>query len=224
MKTSLKEVIESTVQIPCDDVILQGVLAIPADAAGLVIFAHGSGSSRFSPRNRMVASRMWDRKLGTLLFDLMTEQEATSDKTAELRFDIPFLTKRLISVTRWAQANKRSKELSIGYFGASTGAAAALAAAAAIPEIQAVVSRGGRTDLADHVISWVDTPTLLIVGEKDHPVIEWNRNSFRQMKCVKEIAMVPGATHLFEEKGALEEVADLAASWFKVHFSKTPRS
>jgi dienelactone hydrolase len=210
---------EYEISIPSGNAILRGDLAIPADADGVVIFAHGSGSGRSSPRNRMVAARLRERGLATLLLDLLTGPESSSDLTAELRFDIPFLTQRLTSATRWVREDKRLRGLGIGYFGASTGAAAALSAAVMNREIQAVVSRGGRTDLAGDVISWVDVPTLLIAGEFDHLVIEWNRETFRQMDCLKDFELIPGATHLFQEKGTLEQVADLAASWFERHLS-----
>jgi putative phosphoribosyl transferase len=163
----------------------------------------------------MVADKLHQRKLATLLFDLLTYEEVSSDSAGSNRFDIQLLTNRLVTVTRWAQQQELVGDLKIGYFGASTGAAAALAAAAMIPEIRAVVSRGGRTDLAGNAIEWVAAPTLLIVGELDFPVIEWNEESFKRMDCVKGIILVSGATHLFQEPNTLEEVAELAASWFE---------
>lgn len=220
MNTSLTHLREHAVLIPCPDAKLHGNLSIPSGAIGLVIFAHGSGSSRFSPRNRMVAAKLHERKLATLLFDLLTHEEASSDVTGARRFDIPLLTQRLVAVTRWAQQEESTGDLEIGYFGASTGAAAALSAAARIPEIRAVVSRGGRTDLAGDAISRVEAPTLLVVGELDYPVIGWNEESFRRLECVKSIARVTGATHLFQEENALEQVAELAASWFERHLPK----
>lgn len=220
MNTFLTPLREREVSIHCPDATLHGNLTIPGGARGLVIFAHGSGSSRFSPRNRMVAARMHRRKLATLLFDLMTPGEASSDWTATLRYDIPFLTERLVAATQWAQQQDDVGDLSIGYFGASTGAAATLAAAAKIPEIRAVVSRGGRTDLADYAVGWVQVPTLMIVGEYDNPVIRCNEESFRRMDCVKRIEQVPGATHLFQEPHALEHVADLAAEWFECYLPR----
>ena len=217
MNTCLTSLREREVGIPCPNATLHGNLTIPGGARGLVIFAHGSGSSRFSPRNRMVAARMHRRKLATLLFDLMTPEEASSDWTATLRYDIPFLAERLVAATQWAQQQDDVRDLSMGYFGASTGAAATLAAAARIPEIRAVVSRGGRTDLADYAVGWVHAPMLMIVGEYDNPVIGCNEESFRRLDCVKRIEQVPGATHLFQEPHALEHVADLAAAWFECY-------
>lgn len=169
----------------------------------------------------MVASRMHDRKLATLLFDMLTEEEAVADWTGSKHFDIPLLTKRLVAVTDWAQQQECTREFNIGYFGASTGAAAAIAAAAGIPEVRALVSRGGRTDLAGDAVEWIEAPTLLIVGELDFPVIEWNEESFKRMSCMKSITLVSGATHLFQEPNALEEVAELAASWFERYLGRT---
>ena len=211
---------EYEVRIPCPGAVLHGDVSIPAGATGLVIFAHGSGSSRLSPRNRRVAGEMHRNHLATLLFDLLTPDEAESEaNTGALRFNIPFLTERLVAATRWAQRDESVGSLGIGYFGASTGAAAALAAAAGIPEIQALVSRGGRTDLAGAAVERVKAPTLLIVGELDGPVVEWNEESFERLPGVKELTLVSGATHLFSEPGALEEVAELAASWFERHLT-----
>ena len=221
MTSSLTSLSEHEVIIPCPHATLHGDLTIPRAAKGLVIFAHGSGSSRLSPRNRMVAAKLHERKLATLLFDLLTPEESAADHTGARRFDIPLLTNRLVAVTRWAQQEESPGELNIGYFGASTGAAAALATAARIPEIRAVVSRGGRTDLAGNAIARVDAPTQLIVGELDDPVVEWYEESFKRLECVKNFTRVTGATHLFQEPGALEQVAELAASWFERYLPET---
>ena len=217
MNTYLSSLREQEVRIPCRNATLLGNLSIPNGAKGLVIFAHGTGSSRFSPRNRMVADEMHHHKLATLLFDLLTIEDSATERTDDLRFDIPFLTKRLIDVTRWAQQEDSLDELNIGYFGASTGAAATLTAAARIPEIRAIVSRGGRTDLAGDAVDWVDAPTLLLAGELDLPVINWNRETYHRLSCEKNITLIPGASHLFTETGALEQVAQLAASWFECY-------
>jgi dienelactone hydrolase len=222
MNTLRASLEEEQVRIPCADAVLDGDVTIPADARGLVVFAHGSGSSRRSPRNRLVAREMNGKRLATLLFDLLTPAEAAADaRTGGLRFDIPFLTKRLAAATLWARSHPQLRRLGIGYFGASTGAAAALAAAARIPEIQAVVSRGGRTDLTGDAISRVMAPTLLIAGSLDEAVVRWNRKSLERLPCVKRLALVEGATHLFSEPGALERVADLAANWFSIHLTPT---
>jgi dienelactone hydrolase len=215
MNTTLSPVAEFEATIPCHDVTLQGDLSLPVHATGLVIFAHGSGSSRTSVRNRLVAWEMHRRGLATLLFDLMTPREVEADAAgAFLRFEIPLLTERLIAATRWAQGEDPICQLPIGYFGSSTGAAAALAAAAALPEIAAIVSRGGRTDLAGSHLPDVKAATLLIVGDRDHAVLGWNQESYRQLTCPKHLSQVKGATHLFPEPGALEAVAELAGNWF----------
>ena len=220
MNAYLSTLSEHEVRIPCPGAVLHGDVSIPAGATGLVVFAHGSGSSRLSPRNRLVAGEMHRRQLATLLFDLLTPEEAVAEaRTGELRFNIPFLTERLIAATRWAQQDENVKDLGIGYFGASTGAAAALVAASKIPEVQAVVSRGGRADLAGDALDRVKAPTLLIVGELDHPVVEWNQESLERLKGEKEIILVSGATHLFAEPDALEKVAELAAAWFENHLT-----
>jgi putative phosphoribosyl transferase len=214
MNATPSSVAEFDVSIPCGDVALQGDLALPRNPAGLVIFAHGSGSSRASVRNRMVAREMHRRGLATLLFDLMTPREVEADAAgAFLRFEIPVLTERLIAATRWVQGEDGIARLPIGYFGSSTGAAAALAAAAELPEIAAVVSRGGRTDLAGERVRDIHAATLLIVGEQDHPVLRWNRETYRELTCPKRLAVVEGATHLFSEPGTLETVAGLAGDW-----------
>jgi dienelactone hydrolase len=204
---------EQLVSIPADSIALEGALSIPAQAEGIVLFAHGSGSSRHSPRNNFVARVLQSVKLGTLLMDLLTKKE---DEVYRTRFDIELLTRRLTGATKWLIHHPQAKELGIGYFGASTGAAAALQAAAALGQaIGAVVSRGGRPDLAGPSLSRVQAPTLLIVGGDDFPVIDLNRHAYDQLKSEKELAIIPGATHLFEEPGTLEEAARLAAQWFK---------
>jgi pimeloyl-ACP methyl ester carboxylesterase len=208
--------IQETVRIPMDSIILEGDLEIPEGAEGLVIFAHGSGSSRHSIRNKTVAKMLRQNKMATLLFDLLTpEEEEIDNVTAHLRFDIDLLSERLIGTTDWVLQNPATKNLNIGYFGASTGAAAALIAASKRPDkIAAVVSRGGRPDLADQALSGVEAPTLLIVGGKDYQVIDMNREALKMLNCKKELQIIPGATHLFEEEGALEEVAKIAGNWF----------
>lgn len=207
---------ERLVQVQSGEVILEGNLAIPEGAEGLVLFAHGSGSSRHSPRNQYVARKLQHSGLGTLLIDLLTlKEEKVDDYTMQLRFDIPLLAQRLAGATDWLTSNPDTWNLSFGYFGASTGAAAALVAAAKHPNaVKAVVSRGGRPDLARASLSQVRAPTLLIVGGNDIPVIEMNENARRQMRSECKIVIVPGATHLFEEQGALEQVAELATNWF----------
>lgn len=208
-----------SVQIPVQDVMLAGSLEIPQSAQGIVLFAHGSGSSRHSPRNQAVAGALRKRGNGTLLFDLLTSEEGTEDAvTAHLRFDIGLLTRRLVAATHWVAAHPLGQQLGMGYFGASTGGAAALVAAASLgAQIQAVVARGSRTDLAGEKIKFVHSPTLLIVGECDPTVLELNRQAYAQLKCEKELAVIPDANHLFEEPGALDEVASLAAEWFCRH-------
>ncbi len=204
---------EQVVQIPIDALGLEGSLALPEETQSLVLFAHGSGSSRFSPRNNFVAQVLRQAGIGTLLMDLLTAEEDTVYKT---RFNIELLTERLLLATKWLQEQPRTKHLVIGYFGASTGAAAALKAAAAEgSKIGAVVSRGGRPDLAEGALEHVQSPTLLIVGGRDEVVLELNRQAYARLKGKKQLVIVPGATHLFEEPGALEEVARLATEWFK---------
>lgn len=208
------------VSIPSGGVVLQGDLTLPAGARGLVVFAHGSGSGRLSPRNRMVARRLQDGGFGTLLFDLLTVGEETLDAiTRSLRFDIDFLAARLAAASQWVATQPRTRTLRLGYFGASTGAAAALVAAARHPGlVGAIVSRGGRPDLAGAYLRQIAAPTLLIVGGADSTVIRLNQAALTQLSCdVKELKIVPGATHLFEEPGALEQVADLAGRWFARH-------
>lgn len=206
------------VQIPVGSIYLNGNLDIPERAKGIVVFAHGSGSSRFSSRNRYVAQELQKEGLATLLFDLLTAEEERIDMvTAHLRFDIDLLANRLVSVTNWLLSNPKTANLNIGYFGASTGAAAALIAAKEHSNIiKAVVSRGGRPDLAERALPDVKAPTLLIVGGEDYQVIEMNQWALDLLKVEqKELKIVPGATHLFEEPGTLEQVANLAGGWFK---------
>jgi len=199
-------------------VTLKGDLMIPPDAFGIVVFSHGSGSSRFSTRNTFVAQLIWEHQMGSFLFDLLTEEE---DQDYEKRFDISLLTQRLIEVTQWLQRNEAVKGLPIGYFGASTGAASALGAAAYFgPMIKAVVSRGGRPDLAFNVLPSVTAPTLLIVGGRDSEVIDLNQFAYENLSCVRQFEIIDGATHLFEEPGTMEQVADLAVSWFE-HYLKS---
>jgi len=217
MSISAETVTPRPVRLDLTDVWLNGDLALPADARGLVIFAHGSGSSRHSPRNRAVAEVLQHRRLGTLLLDLLTEAEDRTDAvTAEFRFDIPLLADRLVGAIDWAQAHPPTSPLAVGLFGASTGAAAALIAAAKRPTVvQAVVSRGGRPDLADGFFDQAGAPTLLIVGGRDDVVIELNKQALARLNGRKELQVVPGATHLFEEPGALERVSQLANAWFE---------
>jgi len=200
-------------------VVLSGNLHIPEGATALVLFAHGSGSSRHSPRNQFVARTLNDAGLATLLFDLLTpEEEATDLNTREHRFNIRLLAERLVDATNWAKQQEQTRDLRIGYFGSSTGGGAALVAAAEVPkDVGAVVSRGGRPDLADEALPKVQAPTLLIVGGNDDVVIELNEQARDRMHCEVKLEIVPGATHLFEEPGALEKVAKLASDWFLLH-------
>jgi len=209
-------------RVPAGRAMLDGNLTIVAQTKGLVLFAHGSGSSRHSPRNEFVARTLNDAGLATLLFDLLTPEEESVDVyTREHRFDIGLLAERLVYATKWAKQQKQTKDFRIGYFGSSTGGGAALVAAAELPnEIGAVVSRGGRPDLAGDTLPKVKAPTLLIVGGEDQVVIELNEQARVQMKCECTIEIVPGATHLFEEPGALERVAKLAAEWFLRHIGR----
>lgn len=205
------------VEVDAAGVLLPGELSVPAEAVGIVLFAHGSGSSRFSPRNQFVADLLNDSGLATLLFDLLSETENEIDmRTRRLRFDIALLTERLIAAIEWVRAYPPVNQLHVGLFGASTGAAAALAAAAERPEhVAAVVSRGGRPDLAGEALRRVRTPTLMIVGGNDDLVLKLNRESSRQIRGECRIEIVPGASHLFEEPGTLEQVAHLARDWFR---------
>jgi len=207
------------VQIPSGAARLYGTVQVPEGASGIVAFAHGSGSSRFSPRNQYVAGVVRDAGLGTLLFDLLTPEEETVDvQTRHLRFDIALLTTRLVDAASWIARTDEIRHLRVGYFGASTGGGAALVAAARLEQvIGAVVSRGGRPDLAGAALPHVVSPTLLIVGGRDTTVIQLNEAAYAQLRCQKALEIVPGATHLFEEPGALEHVAQLAAGWFQQH-------
>jgi pimeloyl-ACP methyl ester carboxylesterase len=208
--------------IVAGDVTLDGFLEIPENACGIVAFAHGSGSSRFSRRNNAVAAFLREAGLGTLLFDLLTAEEERVDQyTREHRFDIPLLSRRLEGAVRWLALEPEAKGLPIGLFGSSTGAAAALIAAAALPElVAAVVSRGGRADLAGEMLPRVKAPSLLIVGGSDTEVLRLNRAAQEQMRCQSEVAVIQGATHLFEEPGALDEVAALTRDWFVAHLQR----
>lgn len=203
---------QNAVTIPADHILLQGELTIPASAPAIILFSHGSGSSHRSPRNRKVAQVLQQAGFGTLLFDLLTAEEDTSFTN---RFAIDLLTERLVAATRWVESLPETQDRRIGYFGASTGAAAALKAAAQLPSTGAVVSRGGRPDLAMDVLDEVKAPTLLIVGSLDTDVLAMNRQAFAQLNCKKQLEVVEGATHLFEEPGALETVCTLAKHWFK---------
>jgi putative phosphoribosyl transferase len=204
---------------PLGQIVLEGELSVPVGAKGVVLFAHGSGSSRHSPRNQFVASTIREARIGTLLFDLLTpDEEALDERTRHLRFDIELLAKRLLDATNWIKQQPDTGNLSVGYFGSSTGGGAALVAAAEVgEEIGAVVSRGGRPDLAGDALPRVQSPTLLLVGELDVPVIRMNEEAYARLRCEKQLRIIPGATHLFEEPGALEEVARLAAEWFQRH-------
>jgi len=221
METDDSSVEHTPVSIPAGAVTLQGDLSLPSEPQGLVLFAHGSGSSRHSPRNRYVAEALHRHLLGTLLADLLTTEEEQEDQaTGRLRFDIDLLTRRLVAITDWLTNPVQSRGRGIGLFGASTGAAAALMTAAQRPDtVKAVVSRGGRPDLAGSAASLVRAPTLLIVGGKDTAVLQLNRDVMALMKCKTELKIVPGASHLFEERGALAQVANLAADWFTTHLA-----
>jgi pimeloyl-ACP methyl ester carboxylesterase len=212
------------VEVPVGEARLHGDLGRPPEAHGLVLFAHGSGSSRHSPRNQFVARALERRGLATLLIDLLTpEEELIDDRTAEYRFDIPMLASRLVTIIDWLGSRRETAQLPIGLFGASTGGGAALIAAAERPRnVAAVVSRGGRPDLAGAALARVTTPTLLIVGGFDTPVIQMNRDAMRQMRGEVTLEIVPGATHLFEEPGTLERVAELAGTWFVRHLAPAP--
>ena len=223
MKTTFSQssVMNPDVSISADEVVLYGELEVPAGASGIVLFAHGSGSSRHSTRNQYVARVLREAGIGTLLFDLLTHDEEEEDAiTGALRFDIKLLAKRLLGATLWLEDQPEARGLKIGYFGASTGGGAALMAAAALGEgIAAVVSRGGRPDLAGDALPNVKCPTLLIVGGLDDYVIQLNEQALVKLRCEKELRIVPGATHLFAEHGKLEEVARISAEWFREHLS-----
>lgn len=216
---------ETTVHIPVGRVTLEGDLAIPAGAESIILFAHGSGSSRFSSRNRYVARYLQREGLATLLFDLLTSAEEKIDSyNMQLRFDIDLLALRLSGATRWVNTQKETGQMAIGYFGASTGAAAALIAENNHQgAVQAIVSRGGRPDLAGRALSLVKAPTLFIVGGEDHQVITLNELAMEKVRAVKKMSIVPGATHLFEEPGTLELVADLASNWY-IQYLKVPKA
>jgi len=218
MPQDLRKSLEETVEIAAGPAILRADLVAPAGAKGVVLFAHGSGSSRHSPRNRIVAEHLQKEGLATLLLDLLTVEE---DAQGAARFDLTLMTPRLEAATTWVAAHEATSALPVGYFGASTGAAVALLAAAELGNVvRAVVSRGGRPDLVGSTLDSVEAPTLLIVGALDEDVLELNRGAYERLGCgEKELAVVPGATHLFEEEGALEEVARRAARWFRKHLT-----
>ena len=217
--SALQAIEDQLVDVQAGSVTLYGKLTVPLEACGVVLFAHGSGSGRHSPRNRYVARLLNESKLGTLLIDLLTQEEEEIDlRTTWLRFNIRLLAERLVGATDWLAQYPETKKLRIGYFGASTGAAASLVAATVRTDlVAAIVSRGGRPDLAGTALTRVRAPTLLIVGGNDLQVIELNREALKQLNCEKQLVRVPGATHLFEEPGALDEVARLARQWFHNH-------
>jgi putative phosphoribosyl transferase len=214
------------VEIAARGATVRGTLDLPEAPSGLVLFAHGSGSSRHSPRNQKVAEAVRSAGFGTLLFDLLTPDEEAEDRhTGHLRFNVDMLAQRLEAATEWALTDWWTRALPVGYFGASTGAAAALVAAARLDDlVGAVVSRGGRPDLAGSYLPRVTAPTLLIVGERDEDVLDLNRAAYARMRCTRELAVVARATHLFEERGALEQVATLAIDWFARHLAGAPAS
>ncbi|QJB30159.1 dienelactone hydrolase family protein [Chitinophaga oryzae] len=203
------------VKIPVDNKLLEGELVIPETANSIIIFCHGSGSSRFSPRNKTVASKLREYNFGTLLFDLLTKEEDAADYYT--RFNIQLLGNRLISVTKWLENLPHAHHCQLGYFGASTGAAAALTAASALPQIRAIVSRGGRPDLAANILSTITAPTLLIVGSLDHDVIAYNHFAYERLQGPKKLLIIEGAGHLFEEGNAMDKVAEDAAIWFNLY-------
>ena len=212
---------EKAVRLTRGALSLEGVLGLPAQALGIVVFAHGSGSGRFSPRNNFVARHLQQGRVATLLIDLLSPDEAEDRRKV---FNIDLLADRVLWAKAWLEQDARTKGLGLGYFGASTGAGAALQAAARDPSsIRAVVSRGGRPDLAEPYLPSVTAPTLLIVGGEDFPVIQMNQDAFAQLTCPKKLVIVPGATHLFEEPGTLEEVAEHALIWFQQHFHPAPQ-
>lgn len=218
--TGLTSVQHREVWIPAGAATLEGVLGLPSGWTGIVLFAHGSDSSRFSPRNRFVAATLEHVGIGTLLFDLLTEFEIRSRTNV---FDIELLARRLSYASQWLREELGQPDLPVGFFGASTGAPAALLASTWDPGARAIVSRGGRPDLADNALERVTAPTLFIVGGADTPVLELNNAALARLSCVKKLAVVPGATHLFEEPGALDEVAHLAARWFELHLTAGPK-
>jgi putative phosphoribosyl transferase len=223
--TSEVKTTEREVQIPAGKVAVEGSLSVPEGSAGVVVFAHGTGSGRHSPRNRLVAGVLRNARFATLLMDLLTpEEEAVDLQTAGLRFDVALLAERLLAATRWLRDySPEGGELALGYFGASTGAAAAIVAATkAGDEVKAIVSRGGRPDLAGDALSSLGSPTLLLVGSNDLPVLEMNRDALKRLQCDKRLEVVEGASHLFEEPGTLEQVARLARDWFGRHLTSRP--
>ena len=208
---------EQPVTISSEGISLSGFLGIPSKPQGIVLFAHGSGSGRFSPRNRFVAEHLQQGGIATLLIDLLMKEEENDRRNV---FDIELLADRVLMASAWLHEESRTKQLALGYFGASTGAGAALQAAARAPfRVGAIVSRGGRPDLAERDLPQVTAPTLLLVGGEDYPVIEMNRQAYQLLRCPKRLAIIPGATHLFEEPGTLEEVAEQALQWFQEHFT-----
>lgn len=224
-RARLVDTFSGIVQIPVDSMHLEAEWIMPPNASGVVIFAHGSGSSRHSRRNQFVASILHESGIGTVLLDLLTRQEERRDAAdGQLRFDIEMLTNRLITAVRWVEDHPAAHEQPIGLFGTSTGAAAAIAAASILGErISAVVSRGGRPDLAYEHLRHVTAPTLLIVGERDDAVVRLNKEASQHLRCLKKLSIIPGATHLFEEPGALEKVSSLAAGWFKKNLVRETR-
>lgn len=218
-ESSLDQPSERAVRVSVDSAVLEGIFAVPPAAQGVVLFAHGSGSGRHSPRNQFVARALQEEGLATLLLDLLTPEEEVVDlRTREFRFNIPLLADRLVGATDWLSGQPDAQELNVGYFGASTGAAAALIAASERPHlVEAVVSRGGRADLAAPILPDVKAPTLLIVGGNDLHVIDLNRQAMSQLQTEKKLEIVPGAGHLFQEPGTLEQVALLAGEWFRRH-------
>ena len=220
---SQADAVNKSVRIPVGGVLLEGELRLPENAPGVVLFAHGSGSSRHSPRNQFVAGVIREAGIGTLLFDLLTNDEERQDTaTGVLRFDIALLAKRLVGATRWIEKQPETSGLKVGYFGASTGGGAALVAATELGVgIAAVVSRGGRPDLAGDALPKVKSPTLLVVGGYDEMVISLNDDAFAKLRCEKDFRIVPGATHLFEEPGTLEQVAQISADWFSKHMENS---
>lgn len=209
--------IKKAVSIKTSSAGIEGELTIPPSAKGLILFAHGSGSSRFSPRNNYVAQVLQDGKLATILVDLLTKKE---DLDYEMRFDIDLLSSRLIEITKWLKENPETQNLKLGYFGASTGAAAAIKAAAIDKNVSAIVSRGGRVDLATDRLSQIEAPIMLIVGENDDFVLKLNEDAMKKISCTKKLSIIPNATHLFEEPGTLEEVAKQTLQWFLEQFNK----
>jgi putative phosphoribosyl transferase len=205
---------EQEVKMEVDNEILDGILAVPHDAKGIVIFSHGSGSGRFSPRNKLVAERLYKEQIGTLLLDLLTPAE---DRVITNRFDIALLAHRLVGVTQWLEQFDPCDGCAMGYFGASTGAASALKASIYLPQLKAIVSRGGRTDMAADILHKVQCPTLLIVGSRDEDVVRLNEQSYEVLTCEKKMQVIDGASHLFEEEGKMNSVIELASEWFNKH-------